>query len=84
MTEAQNDLVYRTEALKILNEGVERKVSERQVRRYESYDPPLLPVAAEEWRGSQRLVKYRRSDVLAVKDMRARQERARTQRTDNV
>lgn len=83
MTEAPEDLVYRTEAVKILSEGA-KEVSERQVRRYETYDPPLLPVAEVEMRGKQRLVKYRRADVLAVKEMRARQEQARTKRVDSA
>lgn len=84
MTEAPEDLVYRTEAVKILSEGLEKEVSERQVRRYETYDPPLLPVVEVEMRGKQRLVKYRRADVLAVKEMRARQEQARTKRVDSA
>lgn len=69
------DLVYRTEAIVILSEGLDKPVSERQVRRYEQRGE--LPVVREEMRGKQRLALYRRADVVAIREMRARQSRSK-------
>jgi DNA-binding transcriptional MerR regulator len=73
MTDAPDDLVYRNEAVKILSEGQTKEVSERQVRRYEDYG--LLVPVDNEMHGKQRRPRYRRADVLAIKELRARSKR---------